>query len=139
MNIKKITLSTLALFCVIATTSAQDMESNTPTSKFFFDANYGYAIRTAKTADDLGQVEMDMIKKIKKGGNLYLEAGYKINDESSISLVFNRFGFKGEINNVTLDIDGIGERSGTWTNRGNISFIGSKYNYKVIPLIKKEN
>ena len=64
MNIKKITLSTLALFCVIATTSAQDMESNTPTSKFFFDANYGYAIRTAKTADGLGQVEMDMIKKI---------------------------------------------------------------------------
>ena len=63
MNIKKITLSTLALFCVIATTSAQDMESNTPTSKFFFDANYGYAVRTAKTADDLGQVEMHMIKK----------------------------------------------------------------------------
>ena len=132
MNIKKITLSTLALFCVIAMTSAQDMESNTPTSKFFFDTNYGYAIRTAKTADDLGQVEMHMIKKIKKGGNLHLEAVYKINDESSISLVFNRFGFKGEINNVTLDIDGIGERSGTWTNRGNISFIGPKYNYQVI-------
>lgn len=62
MSIKKITLSTLSLFCVIATTYAQGMESNTPTSKFFFDANYGYAVRTAKTEDDLGQVEMHMKK-----------------------------------------------------------------------------
>jgi hypothetical protein len=125
-------LTLLALFCFAIPVLAQKMESTAPTTKFYFDANYGYGIRTAKTPDDLGQVEKNIIKKIRKGGNLYLEAGYKINDESSIGLVYNRFGFKGEINNVTLDIDGIGERSGTWTNRGNISFIGPKYNYQVI-------
>jgi hypothetical protein len=132
MNIKKITLSALAWFCAITTSFAQDMESKASTSKFFFDANYGYTIRTAKTADGLGQVENDMIKKIKQGGNLYLEAGYKINNRSSIGLVYNRFGFKGEIDNVTIVFNGVGERSGTWTNKGNISFIGPKYNYQGI-------
>ena len=73
-----------------------------------------------------------MIKKIKQGGNLYLEAGYKINNRSSIGLVYNRFGFKGEIDNVTIVFNGVGERSGTWTNKGNISFIGPKYNYQGI-------
>tara|TARA_Y100000385_G_scaffold289512_1_gene359217 strand:+ start:1348 stop:2058 length:711 start_codon:yes stop_codon:yes gene_type:complete len=132
MNIKKITLSALAWFCAITISFAQDMESKASTSKFFFDANYGYTIRNAKTADGLGQVENDMIKKIKQGGNLYLEAGYKINNRSSIGLVYNRFGFKGEIDNVTIVFNGVGERSGTWTNKGNISFIGPKYNYQGI-------
>ncbi len=124
MNIQKIVFS-FSFLIMISIGHAQP--SDVIASKFFLDVGYGYGLRTSKAPS--GKVEKDMYDNVKSGGNLNLEFGYKLNPQSSLSVAFNRYGFSGTVNSNTLTIANVNFGSGTWKSKGNISFVGPKYNY----------
>ena len=121
------------VFAILLTsveTIAQQNSVSADNSKLYLDVNYGFGFRTAKAASSLGRIEKAIYNNIKKGGNLQLEVGYKFNPNSSVSLVYNRYGFKGrESSQSPFTIGSVNFGTGTWKTEGNIGFIGAKYNY----------
>lgn len=129
MNTLKTLMLSMVLLCT-TTIAAQETESKTINSKFSFDLSYGFGFRLGKLVDNASSAEKSLYDKTKKGGNIYLELSYKINDESSIGLAFNQFSGKGSIKSQNIIIGGNDFGNGSWDNYTRISFLGPKYNYQ---------
>ena len=79
MNTLKTLILSMVLLCT-TTIAAQETESKTINSKFSFDLSYGFGFRLGKLVDNASSAEKSLYDKVKKGGDIYLELSYKIND-----------------------------------------------------------
>ncbi len=88
-----------------------------PNSKFTIDVYYGFGYRTAKIDASLSGDIYNLVKDLKSGDNITLEAGYMFHDGLSVGLTYDRF--SASASNIS------------YKGSNSISYLGINGNYRL--------